>query len=218
MTLSLRERLEMAVKNSDAVSDSQNNENTIEKRPFKQDIIKTAQDDDYEEDDYSTDEIDESPQDAHIDGQDEEEQSIKEEISHELDIDSLVKKVLDMNELISTYDEYTMSYIQNSLKKHDKASVISCIINMDSSYSNNTLKLKDLIKMDGSDRAFAIIELDNIEGLAKLVESFNPAYHYDSEQSTILIKKDLTKAIESLDNNVLDKMLPLLELLQIAKG
>ena len=72
--------------------------------------------------------------------------------------------------------------------------------------------------MDGSDRAFAIIELDNIEGLARLVESFNPTYHYNSEQSTILIKKDLTKAIESLDNNVLDKMLPLLELLQIAKG
>lgn len=218
MTLSLRERLEMAVKNSDAVSDSQNNENIVEKRPFKHDIVETSQDDDYEEDDYSTNKIDESSQDAHIDGQDEEEQSIREEVSYEVDINSLVKKVLDMNELITTYDEYTMSYIQDSLKKHDKASIISCIINMDSSYSNNILKLKDLIKMDGSDRAFAIIELDNIEGLARLVESFNPTYHYDSKQSTILIKKDLTKAIESLDNNVLDKMLPLLELLQIAKG
>lgn len=214
MTLSLRERLEMAAKNSDAVLEN-NNDTQVEKRPFKQDIVETAQDDNYED---STDEIEETPQDAQDDSQEEEEQSIKEEISHEVDIDSLVKKVLDMNELISTYDEYTMSYIQDSLKKNDKASVISCIINMDSSYSNNILKLKDLIKMDGSDRAFAIIELDNIEGLARLVESFNPTYRYNSEQSTILIKKDLTKAIESLDNNVLDKMLPLLELLQIAKG
>lgn len=217
MTLSLRERLEMAAKNSDAVLEN-NNDTQVEKRPFKQDIVETAQDDNYEEDDYSTDELEETPQDAQDDSQKEEEPSIKEEISHEVDIDSLVKKVLDMNELITTYDEYTMSYIQDSLKKNDKASVISCIINMDSSYSNNILKLKDLIKMDGSDRAFAIIELDNIEGLARLVESFNPTYHYNSEQSTILIKKDLTKAIESLDNNVLDKMLPLLELLEIAKG
>lgn len=116
MTLSLRERLEMAAKNSDAVLEN-NNDTQVEKRPFKQDIVETAQDDNYEEDDYSTDEIEETPQDAQDDSQKEEEPSIKEEISHEVDIDSLVKKVLDMNDLISTYDEYTMSYIQDSLRK-----------------------------------------------------------------------------------------------------
>ena len=135
------------------------------------------------------------------------------------DIKPLVEKALAINDLIDTYDAETISYIQNIVHEDSRSGLISCIITIDKVHSDNILKLKELFSLRGTtDLAFAVIEMQDISGLAKLVEGYNPSYTYDESMSAILAKKSLTKGIETLPDNVLDKMLPLLELLEVARG
>lgn len=207
MTLSLRERLELAAKNSDSAIDMQKNTGQVE--------------------DCKDEEVYDEPEEA----LESEEQEITEDIEEVEetsgnaqdkpveDIKPLVVKVLAINDLLKDYDAETISYIQNIMHEDDRSGLISCIITIDKAYSDNILKLKELFSLRGTtDLAFAVIEMQDISGLAKLVEGYNQAYSYDESMSSILAKKNLTKGIETLPDNVLDKMLPLLELLEVARG
>lgn len=207
MTLSLRERLELAAKNSDSAIDMQKNTGQVE--------------------DCKDEEVYDEPEEA----LESEEQEITEDIKEVEetsgnaqdkpveDIKPLVEKVLAINDLLKDYDAETISYIQNIMHEDGRSGLISCIITIDKAYSDNILKLKELFSLRGTtDLAFAVIEMQDISGLAKLVEGYNQAYSYDESMSSILAKKNLTKGIETLPDNVLDKMLPLLELLEVARG
>lgn len=207
MTLSLRERLEMAAKNSDSAIDMQKNTGQVE--------------------DYKDEEVYDEPEEALESGDVEVAEDVEEieETSGNAqdkpveDIKPLVEKVLAINDLIDTYDAETISYIQNIVHEDSRSGLISCIITIDKVHSDNILKLKELFSLRGTtDLAFAVIEMQDISGLAKLVEGYNPSYTYDESMSAILAKKSLTKGIETLPDNVLDKMLPLLELLEVARG
>lgn len=207
MTLSLRERLELAAKNSDSAIDMQKNTGQVE--------------------DCKDEEVYDEPEEA----LESEEQEITEDIEEVEetsgnaqdkpveDIKPLVEKVLAINDLLKDYDAETISYIQNIMHEDGRSGLISCIITIDKAYSDNILKLKELFSLRGTtDLAFAVIEMQDISGLAKLVEGYNQAYSYDESMSSILAKKNLTRGIETLPDNVLDKMLPLLELLEVARG
>ena len=204
MTLSLRERLELAAKNSDSAIDMQKNTGQVE--------------------DCKDEEVYDEPEEA----LESEEQEITEDVEETSgnaqdkpveDIKPLVEKVLAINDLLKDYDAETISYIQNIMHEDGRSGLISCIITIDKAYSDNILKLKELFSLRGTtDLAFAVIEMQDISGLAKLVEGYNQAYSYDESMSSILAKKNLTKGIETLPDNVLDKMLPLLELLEVARG
>lgn len=207
MTLSLRERLEMAAKNSDSAIDMQKNTGQVE--------------------DYKDEEVYDEPEEALESGDVEVAEDVEEieETSGNAqdkpveDIKPLVEKVLAINDLLKDYDAETISYIQNIMHEDGRSGLISCIITIDKAYSDNILKLKELFSLRGTtDLAFAVIEMQDISGLAKLVEGYNQAYSYDESMSSILAKKNLTKGIETLPDNVLDKMLPLLELLEVARG
>lgn len=207
MTLSLRERLELAAKNSDSAIDMQKNTGQVE--------------------DYKDEEVYDEPEEALESGDVEVAEDVEEiaETSGNAqdkpveDIKPLVEKVLAINDLLKDYDAETISYIQNIMHEDGRSGLISCIITIDKAYSDNILKLKELFSLRGTtDLAFAVIEMQDISGLAKLVEGYNPSYTYDESMSSILAKKNLTKGIETLPDNVLDKMLPLLELLEVARG
>lgn len=207
MTLSLRERLEMAAKNSDSAIDMQKNSEQVEEPTDK--------------------EVYDEPEEALESGDVEVAEDVEEiaETSGNAqakpveDIKPLVEKVLAINDLLKDYDTETISYIQNIMHEDSRSGLISCIITIDKAYSDNILKLKELFSLRGTtDLAFAVIEMQDISGLAKLVEGYNPSYTYDESMSSILAKKNLTKGIETLPDNVLDKMLPLLELLEVARG
>lgn len=193
MALSLRERLELAAKNSDFATDNTQTADNEQEEAFQ------SEEDQDEEDVVK-----------------EQETSGNQRTEPVSDIRAVVNKVLLINELLSTYDEQTVQYLQNILKQNDKAGLITCIITIDSSYADNILKFKQLFGLRGStDLAFAVIEMSDIKDIAKLVEGYNPNYHYDVEMNSIIAKKALTKAIETLDEHTLDKMVPLLELLEI---
>ena len=207
MTLSLRERLELAAKNSDSAIDMQKNSEQVEE--------------------HIDEEVYDEPEEALESGDVEVAEDVEEiaETSGNAqdkpveDIKPLVEKVLAINDLIDTYDTETISYIQNIMHEDSRSGLISCIITIDKAYSDNILKLKELFNLRGTtDLAFAVIEMQDISGLAKLVEGYNPTYTYDESMSAILAKKNLTKGIETLPDNVLDRMLPLLELLEVARG
>lgn len=207
MALSLRERLEMAAKNSDSAIDMQKNSEQVEE--------------------HTGEEVYDEPEEALESGDVEVAEDVEEiaETSGNAqakpveDIKPLVEKVLAINDLIDTYDAETISYIQNIVHEDSRSGLISCIITIDKVHSDNILKLKELFSLRGTtDLAFAVIEMQDISGLAKLVEGYNPSYTYDESMSAILAKKSLTKGIETLPDNVLDKMLPLLELLEVARG
>ena len=207
MTLSLRERLEMAAKNSDSATDMQKNIEQVDEHKDKEVYDEPEEALDSEETEVAEDveEIEETSGNA----QDKPVEDIK----------PLVEKVLAINDLIDTYDAETISYIQNIVHEDSRSGLISCIITIDKVHSDNILKLKELFSLRGTtDLAFAVIEMQDISGLAKLVEGYNPSYTYDESMSAILAKKNLTKGIETLPDNVLDKMLPLLELLEVARG
>lgn len=196
MALSLRERLELAAKNSD----------------FATDNIQTA---DNEQEEAFQSEEDQDEEDV----VEEQETSGNQRTEPVTDIRAIVDKVLLINELLSTYDEQTVQYLQNILKQNDKAGLITCIISIDSSYADNILKFKQLFSLRGStDLAFAVIEMSDIKDIARLVEGYNPEYHYNADTNVIIAKKALTKAIETLDEHTLDKMVPLLELLEISRS
>lgn len=207
MALSLRERLEMAAKNSDSAIDMQKNSEQVEE--------------------HTGEDVYDEPEEALESGDVEVAEDVEEiaETSGNAqakpveDIKPLVEKVLAINDLIDTYDAETISYIQNIVHEDSRSGLISCIITIDKVHSDNILKLKELFSLRGTtDLAFAVIEMQDISGLAKLVEGYNPSYTYDESMSAILAKKSLTKGIETLPDNVLDKMLPLLELLEVARG
>lgn len=196
MALSLRERLELAAKNSD----------------FATDNIQTAEN---EQEEAFQSEEDQDEEDV----VEEQETSGNQRTEPVTDIRAVVNKVLLINELLSTYDEQTVQYLQNILKQTDKAGLITCIISIDSSYADNILKFKQLFSLRGStDLAFAVIEMSDIKDIARLVEGYNPEYHYNADTNVIIAKKALTKAIETLDEHTLDKMVPLLELLEITRS
>lgn len=207
MTLSLRERLEMAAKNSDSAIDMQ--KNTEQAKEYKDEEV-------YDEPEEA---LESEEQEVTEDVEEVEETSGNAQDKPVEDIKPLVEKVLAINDLLNDYDAETISYIQNIMHEDGRSGLISCIINIDKAYSDNILKLKELFGLRGTtDLAFAVIEMQDISGLAKLVEGYNQAYSYDDGVSAILAKKNLTKGIETLPDNVLDKMLPLLELLEIARG
>ena len=190
MALSLRERLELAAKNSDFATDNTQTADNEQEEAFQS-----------EEDQDEEDVVEEQ------------ETSGNQRTEPVGDIRAVVNKVLLINELLSTYDEQTVQYLQNILKQNDKAGLITCIISIDSSYADNILKFKQLFSLRGStDLAFAVIDI------AKLVEGYNPEYHYNADTNVIIAKKALTKAIETLDEHTLDKMVPLLELLEISRS
>ena len=196
MALSLRERLELAAKNSDFATD-----NTQIAEDEQEEALQSDEDQDEE------------------DVVEEQETSGNQRTEPVTDIRAVVNKVLLINELLSTYDEQTVQYLQNILKQNDKAGLITCIITIDSSYADNILKFKQLFGLRGStDLAFAVIEMSDIKDIARLVESYNPEYHYNADTNVIIAKKALTKAIETLDEHALDKMVPLLELLEITRS
>ena len=207
MALSLRERLEMAAKNSDSAIDMQKNSEQVEE--------------------HTGEEVYDEPEEALESGDVEVAEDVEEiaETSGNAqdkpveDVKPLVEKVLAINDLLKDYDTETISYIQNIMHEDSRSGLISCIITIDKAYSDNILKLKELFSLRGTtDLAFAVIEMQDISGLAKLVEGYNPTYTYDESMSAILAKKNLTKGIETLPDNVLDRMLPLLELLEVARG
>lgn len=196
MALSLRERLELAAKNSDFATDNTQTADNEQEEAFQS-----------EEDQDEEDVVEEQ------------ETSGNQRTEPVGDIRAVVNKVLLINELLSTYDEQTVQYLQNILKQNDKAGLITCIISIDSSYADNILKFKQLFSLRGStDLAFAVIEMPDIKDIAKLVEGYNPEYHYNADTNVIIAKKALTKAIETLDEHTLDKMVPLLELLEISRS
>lgn len=196
MALSLRERLELAAKNSDFATDNTQTADNEQKEAFQS-----------EEDQDEEDVVEEQ------------ETSGNQRTEPVTDIRAIVNKVLLINELLSTYDEQTVQYLQNILKQNDKAGLITCIISIDSSYADNILKFKQLFSLRGStDLAFAVIEMSDIKDIARLVEGYNPEYHYNADTNVIIAKKALTKAIETLDEHTLDKMVPLLELLEISRS
>lgn len=196
MALSLRERLELAAKNSDFATD-----NTQTAENEQEEAFQSEEDQDEE------------------DVVEEQETSGNQRTEPVTDIRAVVNKVLLINELLSTYDEQTVQYLQNILKQTDKAGLITCIISIDSSYADNILKFKQLFSLRGStDLAFAVIEMSDIKDIARLVEGYNPEYHYNADTNVIIAKKALTKAIETLDEHTLDKMVPLLELLEITRS
>lgn len=196
MALSLRERLELAAKNSDFATD-----NTQTAENEQEEAFQSEEDQDEE------------------DVVEEQETSGNQRTEPVTDIRAVVNKVLLINELLSTYDEQTVQYLQNILKQTDKAGLITCIISIDSSYADNILKFKQLFSLRGStDLAFAVIEMSDIKDIARLVEGYNPEYHYNADTNVIIAKKALTKAIETLDEHTLDKMVPLLELLEISRS
>lgn len=207
MTLSLRERLEMAAKNSDSAIDMQKNSEQVEE-PTDEEV--------YDEPEEA---LESGDVEVAEDVEEIEETSGNAQDKPVEDIKPLVEKVLAINDLIDTYDAETISYIQNIVHEDSRSGLISCIITIDKVHSDNILKLKELFSLRGTtDLAFAVIEMQDISGLAKLVEGYNPSYTYDENMSAILAKKNLTKGIETLPDNVLDKMLPLLELLEVARG
>lgn len=207
MTLSLRERLEMAAKNSDSAIDMQKNSGQVEEHTGEEA---------YDEPEEA---LESEEQEVAEDVEEVEETSGNAQDKPVEDIKPLVEKVLAINDLIDTYDAETISYIQNIVHEDSRSGLISCIITIDKVHSDNILKLKELFSLRGTtDLAFAVIEMQDISGLAKLVEGYNQAYSYDEGVSSILAKKGLTKGIETLPDNVLDKMLPLLELLEVARG
>lgn len=207
MTLSLRERLEMAAKNSDSATDMQKNSEQVEE-PTDEEV--------YDEPEEA---LESGDVEVAEDVEEIEETSGNAQDKPVEDIKPLVEKVLAINDLIDTYDAETISYIQNIVHEDSRSGLISCIITIDKVHSDNILKLKELFSLRGTtDLAFAVIEMQDISGLAKLVEGYNPSYTYDENMSAILAKKNLTKGIETLPDNVLDKMLPLLELLEVARG
>jgi len=196
MALSLRERLELAAKNSDFATDNTQTADNEQEEAFQS-----------EEDQDEEDVVEEQ------------ETSGNQRTEPVGDIRAVVNKVLLINELLSTYDEQTVQYLQNILKQNDKAGLITCIISIDSSYADNILKFKQLFSLRGStDLAFAVIEMPDIKDIAKLIEGYNPEYHYNPDTNVIIAKKALTKAIETLDEHTLDKMVPLLELLEISRS
>ena len=196
MALSLRERLELAAKNSDFATDNTQIADNEQEEAFQS-----------EEDQDEEDVVEEQ------------ETSGNQRTEPVTDIREIVNKVLLIDELLSTYDEQTVQYLQNILKQTDKAGLITCIISIDSSYADNILKFKQLFSLRGStDLAFAVIEMPDIKDIAKLVEGYNPEYHYNADTNVIIAKKALTKAIETLDEHTLDKMVPLLELLEISRS
>lgn len=196
MALSLRERLELAAKNSDFATDNTQIADNEQEEAFQS-----------EEDQDEEDVVEEQ------------ETSGNQRTEPVTDIREIVNKVLLINELLSTYDEQTVQYLQNILKQNDKAGLITCIISIDSSYADNILKFKQLFGLRGStDLAFAVIEMSDIKDIARLVEGYNPEYHYNADTNVIIAKKALTKAIETLDEHTLDKMVPLLELLEISRS
>ena len=196
MALSLRERLELAAKNSDFATDNTQTADNEQEEAFQS-----------EEDQDEEDVVEEQ------------ETSGNQRTEPVTDIRAIVNKVLLINELLSTYDEQTVQYLQNILKQNDKAGLITCIISIDSSYADNILKFKQLFSLRGStDLAFAVIEMSDIKDIARLVEGYNPEYHYNADTNVIIAKKALTKAIETLDEHTLDKMVPLLELLEISRS
>ena len=196
MALSLRERLELAAKNSDFATDNTEIADNEQEEAFQS-----------EEDQDEEDVVEEQ------------ETSGNQRTEPVTDIREIVNKVLLIDELLSTYDEQTVQYLQNILKQTDKAGLITCIISIDSSYADNILKFKQLFSLRGStDLAFAVIEMPDIKDIAKLVEGYNPEYHYNADTNVIIAKKALTKAIETLDEHTLDKMVPLLELLEISRS
>lgn len=196
MALSLRERLELAAKNSDFATDNTQIADNEQGEAFQS-----------EEDQDEEDVVEEQ------------ETSGNQRTEPVTDIRAVVNKVLLINELLSTYDEQTVQYLQNILKQNDKADLITCIISIDSSYADNILKFKQLFSLRGStDLAFAVIEMSDIKDIARLVESYNPEYHYNADTNVIIAKKALTKAIETLDEHTLDKMVPLLELLELSRS
>ena len=196
MALSLRERLELAAKNSDFATDNTQIADNEQEEAFQS-----------EEDQDEEDVVEEQ------------ETSGNQRTEPVTDIREIVNKVLLINELLSTYDEQTVQYLQNILKQNDKAGLITCIISIDSSYADNILKFKQLFSLRGStDLAFAVIEMSDIKDIARLVEGYNPEYHYNADTNVIIAKKALTKAIETLDEHTLDKMVPLLELLEISRS
>ena len=197
----------MAAKNSDSATDMQKNIEQVDEHKDKEVYDEPEEALDSEETEVAEDveEIEETSGNA----QDKPVEDIK----------PLVEKVLAINDLIDTYDAETISYIQNIVHEDSRSGLISCIITIDKVHSDNILKLKELFSLRGTtDLAFAVIEMQDISGLAKLVEDYNPSYTYDESMSAILAKKSLTKGIETLPDNVLDKMLPLLELLEVARG
>lgn len=207
MALSLRERLEMAAKNSDSAIDMQKNSEQVEE-PTDEEV--------YDEPEEA---LESGDVEVAEDVEEIEETSGNAQDKPVEDIKPLVEKVLAVNDLIDTYDAETISYIQNIVHEDSRSGLISCIITIDKVHSDNILKLKELFSLRGTtDLAFAVIEMQDISGLAKLVEGYNPSYTYDENMSAILAKKNLTKGIETLPDNVLDKMLPLLELLEVARG
>lgn len=196
MALSLRERLELAAKNSDFATDNTQIADNEQEEAFQS-----------EEDQDEEDVVEEQ------------ETSGNQRTEPVGDIREVVNKVLLIDELLSTYDEQTVQYLQNILKQNDKAGLITCIITIDSSYADNILKFKQLFGLRGStDLAFAVIEMSDIKDIARLVEGYNPEYHYNADTNVIIAKKALTKAIETLDEHTLDKMVPLLELLEITRS
>lgn len=196
MALSLRERLELAAKNSDFATDNTQTADNEQEEAFQS-----------EEDQDEEDVVEEQ------------ETSGNQRTEPVTDIRAVVNKVLLIDELLSTYDEQTVQYLQNILKQNDKAGLITCIITIDSSYADNILKFKQLFGLRGStDLAFAVIEMSDIKDIARLVEGYNPEYHYNADTNVIIAKKALTKAIETLDEHTLDKMVPLLELLEISRS
>lgn len=196
MALSLRERLELAAKNSDFATDNTQTADNEQEEAFQS-----------EEDQDEEDVVEEQ------------EASGNQRTEPVGDIRAVVNKVLLINELLSTYDEQTVQCLQDTLKQNDKAGLITCIISIDSSYADNILKFKQLFSLRGStDLAFAVIEMPDIKDIAKLVEGYNPEYHYNADTNVIIAKKALTKAIETLDEHTLDKMVPLLELLEISRS
>lgn len=196
MTLSLRERLELAAKNSDFATDNTQIADNEQEEAFQS-----------EEDQDEEDVVEEQ------------ETSGNQRTEPVTDIREIVNKVLLIDELLSTYDEQTVQCLQDTLKQNDKADLITCIISIDSSYADNILKFKQLFSLRGStDLAFAVIEMSDIKDIARLVEGYNPEYHYNADTNVIIAKKALTKAIETLDEHTLDKMVPLLELLEISRS